>query len=119
MSGGTAPRTAQAAQLVAGHHTEVLRTVYANTEMWVVTQVGKIGSIVKASQVVGESGDRVIVCRTLFGKRDDEMHDLFARVVAERIIDTTGKTLTLACALKPDVGPEQLKAIVELCCSLL
>ena len=119
MSGGMAPKTSQAAQRVGGHHTEVLRTEYTNTEMWVVTQVGRIGSIVRASQLVGESGDKVIVCRTLFGKRDDDMHDLFARVVAEKIIGTTGKNLTLAFALKPEVDSEQLKSIVDLCCSVL
>ena len=119
MSGGAAPRTQQAAVVIEGHHTEVLRTVYANAEMWVVTQVGRIGSVVRASRMEGASGDPIVVCRTLFGKRDDAMHDLFARALAERVIDATGNPLTLAFALKPDVDTAHLKAIIDFCCSLL
>ena len=119
ISGGAAPRTQQAALVIEGHHTEVLRTVYANAEMWVVTQVGRIGSVVRASRVEGASGDPIVVCRTLFGKRDDDMHDLFARALAERIIDATGIPLTLAFALKPDVDAVQLKAIIEFCAQML
>ena len=119
ISGGAAPATRQAALMIAGTHTEALRTTYANAEMWVVTQVGRIGSVVRASQVSSSDGPPIVVCRTMFGKREDSTHDLFARVLAERVIATTGIPLTLAFALKPNMDAAQLKAIVELCCSLL
>ena len=93
--------------------------VEANAEMWVVTQVGRIGAVVRASKVASSDGPPIVVCRALFGKRDDATHDLFARVLAERVIAATGAPLTLAFALKPDVDAMQLKAIVELCCTLL
>jgi hypothetical protein len=119
ISGGAAPATRQAALVIAGAHTEVLRTTYGNAEMWVVTQVGRIGAVVRASKVASSDSSPIVVCRTLFGKRDDATHDLFARVLAERVIAATGAPLTLAFALKPDVDVTQLKAIVELCCTLL
>ena len=119
LSGGAAPATRQTAMVIAGTHTEVLRTTYANAEMWVVTQVGRIGSVVRASEVTSSDGPPIVICRTLFGKRDDSTHDLFARVLAERVIASTGIPLTLAFALKPDMDAAQLKVIVELCCSLL
>ena len=114
------PPTAQAARVIGGHHTEVLRTRYADGEFWVVTQCGRVGSVVKATRRVGVEGGETVMCETLFGKRDDPVHDLFARALAHAVTEATLKPLTLAFALKCGADDmEALREVVDFCKSLL
>jgi hypothetical protein len=114
------PPTTQTAAMIGGQHTEVTRICYADSEFWIITQVGKIGSIVKCAKQIGVTGKETIICETLFGKREDPMCDLFARVMAEKILTATMKPITLGFALK-NIGnnSEDLRAIVKLACTLL
>jgi len=113
------PPTTQAAAIIGGHHTEVTRVSYGDSEFWIVTQVGKIGSFVRCSKQIGVTGDETIICETLFGKRDDPTCDLFARVMAEKILTATLKPATLGFALKNIENTDDLREVVQLACSLL
>lgn len=114
----TAPPTAQCAKMIGGHHTEVTRVVYTDSEFWIVTQVGKIGNIVRCAKQIGIMGKETIITEILFGKRDDPICDLFARVMAEKIIKGTMKPATLGFALKSQTT-EELKEIVALAATLM
>ena len=117
-SSSSAPPSAQTAAIIGGIHTEATRIQYADSEFWIVTQVGKIGSIVRCAKQIGVTGEETILCETLFGKRDDPFCDLFARVLAEKILTSTMKPATLGFALKT-VDKEQLRKVVELAATLL
>ena len=118
-----APPTAQCAAFIGGHHTEVTRVVYSDSEFWIVTQVGKIGNVVRCAKKIAVTGQETVICETLFGKRDDPICDLFARVMAEKILSSTMKPVTLGFALKISEKTEdcmnELREVVTLASSLL
>jgi hypothetical protein len=117
-SKASTPPTAQTAAVIGGHHTEITRVKYADSEFWIVTQVGKIGNVVRCAKQIGVTGKETIITETLFGQRDNQMCNLFARVMAERIITSTLKPVTLGFALLTS-STEELKDIVTLATTLL
>jgi hypothetical protein len=114
-----APPATQTAAIIGGHHTEVTRVVYSDSEFWIVTQVGKIGNVVRCAKQIAVTGQETVICETLFGKRGDPVCDLFARVMAEKILASTMKPVTLGFALKSGEKTEDLREIVTLASSLL
>eukprot|EP00160_Parvularia_atlantis_P000239 Unigene10194_Nuclearia_a/m.31131 Unigene10194_Nuclearia_a/g.31131 ORF Unigene10194_Nuclearia_a/g.31131 Unigene10194_Nuclearia_a/m.31131 type:complete len:143 (-) Unigene10194_Nuclearia_a:52-480(-) len=85
--------TRQHVTVVRGVRTELLAQAYADHILLIVSQLGKVGSLIRASRNVDEhgrgTGTYSIHC--LLGRRDDETLMVYAREIVERVASAQGE----------------------------
>ena len=109
------PCTKQGVSVINGNPTEILYINYGNRDFVLITQVGKMGTILDIKKYVDGFGEMKHVVNTVFGKRGDENLELFARMVARMVSPKTPKPITVSLALK-DASLEQhedMKRLIE------
>ena len=113
------PCTKQGVSVIKGIATEILYINYGNRDFVLITQVGKMGTILDIKKYVDGFGEMKHVVNTVFGKRGDENLELFARMVARMISPKTPKPITVSLALK-DASlehREDMKRLIESICT--
>lgn len=70
---------------VADHPTSILISLYSDRLMFVITQVGTLGTIVHAQKESILGGGTTYSTATLLGHRDDPLPELCARQLIEKI----------------------------------
>ena len=84
--------------------TEIICTTYADRHFVVITQLKKFGTLISAwaEEKAGSMDGKVYEMKTLLGKRDDALVNVYARQIIERISTVSSKPLLLAIALQPE-----------------
>eukprot|EP00981_Chlorochromonas_danica_P012826 scaffold5444_cov181-Ochromonas_danica.AAC.7 len=106
--------------LINDVETEIVCSVFANQNFVLITQINKVGSLLKAwSEPKSDGGLRYFV-ENVLGRRDDPLLNIFARQLIERCSFFTSKPLLLAISLKEEGrGKEHFEATVNLAIELL
>lgn len=100
-------RTHQTSFHLNGVPTTVIASLYADRIMFVVTQLGTLGTIVAAQKETVLGGGTTFSTDTLLGARDDPVPELCARQLVERLSQSNCDLPLLLClALKRDPGGE-------------
>lgn len=91
-----------------------LIVVFANQVFVIITQVNKVGSVLKAwSEPRIDGGSRYLI-ENMLGRRDDPLLNLYARQLVERFNQVSPKPLLLAISLKDEGrGTEHFQAVVN------
>eukprot|EP01087_Luapelamoeba_hula_P017879 TRINITY_DN5684_c0_g1_i1.p1 TRINITY_DN5684_c0_g1~~TRINITY_DN5684_c0_g1_i1.p1 ORF type:complete len:167 (+),score=44.90 TRINITY_DN5684_c0_g1_i1:23-502(+) len=105
------------AAVINGHHTELVITPYSNVVFIIVTQLGKIGTLMQVNTDIAgveAGGDAHYSVNTLLGKRDDPVLTLYAQQLAA-VVNTTSVTrsLLLGISIKDNSLPT-LNEVVKL-----
>jgi len=105
--------TTQTAAVIDGVHTDFVLSSYGNMIMIVVTQLGKMGTILQARQESALDGEVTYTVDTLLGKRDEPLLHACARRVAQ-LAGERGqrRPVVLTLGLKSHTA-QTMKAIVE------
>jgi proteasome assembly chaperone 3 len=92
-----APASSQIVAHVAGVRTEILLIAYTNCLLVVVTQLGSLGTVLRAEKqtVLGSGITHDVV--VLLGRRDDPMAELCARQLGERLVEAGCASPLLLC----------------------
>jgi proteasome assembly chaperone 3 len=105
-----------------GVDTHVSVQSFADTNVVLVSQLGRLGTIKHAEVIEGPEGRRTYEVRTLMGKRDDPLLDVYARQIVEKITEATSSTkpLLLTVALKKEgrsaaIFESVVNKILEMC----
>ena len=115
---GNSPCTKQGVSVINGVPTEILYINYGNRDFVLITQVGKMGTVLDIKKYVDGFGEMKQIVNTVFGKRGDENLELYARMVARMISPKTPKPVTVSLALK-DASlehREDMKRLIESIC---
>ncbi|KAJ6655975.1 hypothetical protein lerEdw1_004560 [Lerista edwardsae] len=104
----------QVAEVVQGVPTEVVCTAFANTVLVVVTQYGKMGTLVSVEpNVVADGlGTPLLATKVLLGKDEPFVHICAKRLVASVSREAGNKPVLLAMALK-DQSIEGVRTLQE------
>jgi proteasome assembly chaperone 3 len=76
--------------------------VYSDKVFVIITQLDKIGTLMKAWSEPKSDGGLIYQVSTIMGKRDDPLLHIYARQIIERLSKTTDKQLLLAISLQPE-----------------
>ncbi|BBM97260.1 proteasome assembly chaperone 3 [Marchantia polymorpha subsp. ruderalis] len=99
---------------IKGLPTELVLSAYEDSILVIVTQIGKMGTLLHARKEQAYGGAATFNVHVLMGKRDEPLLPACARQVIEHISNNGGsKSLVLSLGLK-DHSPEALKSIVQL-----
>lgn len=109
--------TAQFAFSVGGTHTDVSVTPMANAVVVLVTQSGKLGTVVHASKAVGAGegalAGAAVGVRILVGDRKNQFYTLMARRLLEKVAQGRPRDILLTVMLqKQHHCVESVRAIV-------
>jgi len=107
----------QFAYEIEGVHTDFIITSFDSMVFIIVTQLEKIGSLVKAfkDSELAASGEHSYSMHTLLGSRNDKYVELLARQLIESISKSGERQLILATGFKPkSVSMAFLKAVLDL-----
>jgi len=116
---GTYPfpvQTRQFAAIIDNAHTEFVVMGYDNRVVVIVTQIGKLGSILQAKQDVTQDGflQNSFSTTTLLGRRDEPLLEICARRLMELMAQAgCRRPLLLTLGLKNNCAAT-LKSILEL-----
>ena len=116
---GNSPCIKQGVSVINGVPTEILYINYGNRDFVLITQVGKMGTVLDIKKYVDGFGEMKQIVNTVFGKRGDERLELYARMVARMISPKTPKPITVSLALK-DASlehREDMKRLIESICT--
>jgi proteasome assembly chaperone 3 len=78
-------KTHSSSTTINDHPTTVLISVYADRIMFIVTQVGTLGTMVEAQKETVLGGGTTFSTATLLGTRDDPLPELCARQLVEKL----------------------------------
>jgi len=81
---------------------DVITQIFADRVVVVVSQTRKLGTMVSAECSTSPEGHKTFEIKTLLGKREDSLLDVYARQIIERIASTSTKPLLLCIALKEE-----------------
>ena len=86
-----------------GVETTIISTSYDDYHFVNITQINKMGTVIHAwpNKIEG-MGDVIYETKTLLGKREDSLLDVYARQIIERIEKVSNKPLILAISLKEE-----------------
>ncbi|KAL6068589.1 Proteasome assembly chaperone 3 [Balamuthia mandrillaris] len=113
------PSTKQFAAVINGVHTEFILTPFADRIFIVITQLGKLGTLITASKetndvMSGEPQEANYAIDVLLGKRDEPLLALYARRIVELICAKHARrSLLLSLCLK-DHSLASLPIILDL-----
>lgn len=109
-------KTKQWVQEVGGHSTDFVLCLFANCVFIIVTQLGKIGTMIRISKdeatSSSEEGETTFTVDTLLGKRDDPALVVCGRQIVEDISQYSARPLLLCVALK-DNSRATIREVVE------
>ncbi|XP_032896699.1 proteasome assembly chaperone 3 [Amblyraja radiata] len=108
-------RSKQAAEAIGGILTEVVCTIFSDHIFVVVTQYGKIGTLISVTPhiVSNEVGKPTFSTKILMGK-DEPLTHVYAKHLVTFVCEESGnKSVLLALALK-DVNLDNIKSIKQL-----
>ncbi|KAL2641882.1 hypothetical protein R1flu_009469 [Riccia fluitans] len=99
---------------IQGVQTELVLSGYDDSILVLVTQIGKMGTLLHAKKEEIYGGTPTFSVNILMGKRDEPLLQACARQVIEDISNSGGsRPLILSLGLK-DHSPETLKSVVQL-----
>ncbi|KAL2636214.1 hypothetical protein R1flu_007693 [Riccia fluitans] len=99
---------------IQGVQTELVLSGYDDSILVLVTQIGKMGTLLHAKKEEIYGGTPTFSVNVLMGKRDEPLLQACARQVIEDISNSGGsRPLVLSLGLK-DHSPETLKRVVQL-----
>ena len=86
-----------------GVETTIISTSFDDYHFVNITQINKMGTVIHAwpNKIEG-MGDVIFETKTLLGKREDTLLDVYARQIIERIEKVSNKPLILAISLKEE-----------------
>jgi hypothetical protein len=92
--------------------TEIVRISYSNKLFLMVSQTGKMGTIINVDSQA-EMGDEgpTVEAKTLIGQRNDVAMDVYARRIFEAVCAAEGVPLVLSLALS-EYTPANLSALI-------
>ena len=92
--------------------TEIVRISYSNKVFLMVSQTGKMGTIINVDSPA-ETGDEgpTVEAKTLIGQRNDVAVDVYARRIFETVCAAEGVPLVLSLALL-EYSPPNLTALI-------
>jgi hypothetical protein len=93
-----------------GVGTDVVLVGYSNKTLVIISQTGKMGTIMHVD-VPSELGGGAVETQTLIGHRDNDALDVYARRVYETVCAKAGVPLVLSLALR-EYTPANLAALV-------
>jgi len=109
-------KTKQWTQAVQGHSTDFVLNLFADCIFIIVTQLGKMGTLMRISKdqatSSSEEGETTFSVETLLGKRDDPALVVCGRQIAEDIVLRSTKPLLLSIALKEN-SQATIREVVE------
>ncbi|XP_069784425.1 proteasome assembly chaperone 3 [Narcine bancroftii] len=108
-------RSKKAAEVIGGILTEVMCTLFSDQIFVVVTQFGKMGTLISVTQhnVANEIGKSTLSTKILMGKDEPLIH-VYAKHLVTFVCEESGnKPVLLALALK-DANLESIKSIKQL-----
>jgi proteasome assembly chaperone 3 len=113
---GVPIKTEHFACLLDGVHTEFILNVLEDQLFFVITQLGKFGTILRArkEQSYSLEGSPIYEIDTVLGKRDDPTMEIFARQLIEITSAQCPKPLVLALGFKSKMSPKLLKSILTI-----
>lgn len=86
-----------------GIETTIISTTYEDYHFVNITQINKMGTVIHAwANKIEGMGDVIYETKTLLGKREDSLLDVYARQIIERIEKVSNKPLVLGIALKEE-----------------
>eukprot|EP01116_Phalansterium_solitarium_P006982 TRINITY_DN19436_c0_g1_i1.p1 TRINITY_DN19436_c0_g1~~TRINITY_DN19436_c0_g1_i1.p1 ORF type:complete len:177 (+),score=65.89 TRINITY_DN19436_c0_g1_i1:70-600(+) len=94
--------TRQVAAVIDGRHTEIVLMAYADHTFIVVSQNNKLGTLMYAARDQDKyitEGEARFSVSTLLGRRDDPLHDVFARQIVELVCSTSKLPLPVVLSL--------------------
>jgi len=106
--------TKQFASLVQGEHTEFVLSSFSDHVFILVTQINKIGTMIKARKDLDIEGSSSYTIHTMLGKRDPNVE-----VYARRLIEITSsqgcpKPIIVSISLKKDNNdPQTFKQVIS------
>ena len=115
---GNSPCTKQGVSVINGVPTEILYINYGNRDFVLITQVGKMGTVLDIKKYVDGFGEMKQIVNTVFGKRGDERLELYAHG-GSHDISKNSKPITVSLALK-DASleyREDMKRLIESICT--
>ena len=89
---GNSPCTKQGVSVINGVPTEILYINYGNRDFVLITQVGKMGTVLDIKKYVDGFGEMKQIVNTVFGKRGDENLELYARMSGSHDISKNSET---------------------------
>jgi hypothetical protein len=91
-------------EVIVGDSTlNVICSTYADRHFIVVTQIDKIGTLITGKAIVGIDGAVHYEVNILFGKRDDQLLQVYCRQIIEKIYKAgSSKPVLLAISLLED-----------------
>jgi proteasome assembly chaperone 3 len=108
-----------------GFETSVFTSVYADRIMFIVTQVGTLGTMVQAQKETVLGGGTTFSTATLLGTRDDPLPELCARQLIEKLSQTGCNLPIILClGLKrspsgedrdPSLQRELMSGVIDAC----
>lgn len=114
--GAVFPRTRRKTVSVDGIDTEVVTQLFEDCVFVMVTQLGKLGTIISVPPERANDGSHRFEPRVLLGRRDDPLLLLYARQIAEQVSKEAveDRTVMAAIALKPDGrAPAIFQAVIN------
>eukprot|EP01031_Cornospumella_fuschlensis_P031592 gene31593-38180_t len=99
---------------VQGITTEVVCSVFSSNIFILVTQINKVGSVLKAWTEPKFDGGLRYMVENMLGRRDDPLLVLYARQLIERIALISPKELVLAISLTEEGrGKEHFQEVIN------
>ncbi|GBG60454.1 hypothetical protein CBR_g5628 [Chara braunii] len=107
--------TKRAVDVIEGHETTVLLSGYEDRIMVMVSQIGKLGTLLFAKREEIYDGPKAFQVDTILGKRDEPMLTVCARQLIEKISMAGSRwahlPLLLSISLK-DHSPAMIKGVI-------
>jgi len=108
--------------LISGSvQTDVIFAAHSDCHVVTISQMETLGTIISAEVIEGPDGRRTYEVNTLMGKRDDQLLNVYARQLIERMSQggVSSKPLILTIALSKngrgvDIFNDVLNAILEM-----
>lgn len=94
--------------------TEIICASFSDHNLIIITQINKIGTVLRAWTEPKSGGGDLYKVSTLLGKRDDALLTIYARQLIERISNYSPKPLIVMVSLKDEGrGRDFFEAIVN------